>query len=440
MSAARILVVDDDRAAAQYLSLALRDAGYAPQSVGDGVQALLAMEAEVPDLVISDLRMPEIDGLQLLTRIKQRWPEVPFILITVEDEIATVVEAIHRGALNYLVKPVSPGQLVAAAHKALSLRPTSPAVGEGVSEILGTSRCLVELRHRVLVAARSDVSVLISGETGTGKELAARAIHRCSRRSDGPFVAHNCAAIPADLFESQFFGHCRGAFTGAVGDQPGLFESADGGVLLLDELETLPPLHQAKLLRALDDGEIRRVGSTETRRVSVRVLATTNRDPEAMVNEGSLREDLYYRLRGFEIRLPPLREHPEDIPLLATHFLAGAGDGFTADALRALGAAPWPGNVRELRNVVGSALASAGRSRIGIDQLRLPPAQTRTSAGPERASDGAESGATLKELERLAIQQALESCAGNRTRAARRLGIDRSTLRRKMTEFGIATR
>ncbi|MDP3937328.1 MAG: sigma-54 dependent transcriptional regulator [Deltaproteobacteria bacterium] len=432
MTTPAILAVEDDAAAAELLRLALEGEGFEVRLAANGIEAILAMETALPDLVISDLRMPEMDGLTLLSRVKQRWPAVPFILASVEDDIATVVEAVQMGAVNYLVKPFSPALLTLAVRKALHKSPPRQAGDGALGEIVGRSRQIVEVRHAVAVAARSDVNVLITGETGTGKELVARAIHRCSKLSLGPFVAENCAAIPPELFESQFFGHRRGAFTGADRDHAGLLQRADGGVLFLDELESLGAIHQAKLLRVLDDGEIRPVGSSEARQISVRFLAATNRDSQSMIRAGQLREDLYYRLRGFEIHLPPLNARRDDIPLLAAHFLRGEASALTPEALKVLRARSWPGNVRELQNAIRSAESLAAGAPIGVEHLSFGAA----FPNPE-ATAVAEPCRLLRAAERGAIVEALRVSNGKRSEAARRLGIDRSTLRRKLREFAI---
>jgi DNA-binding NtrC family response regulator len=330
-----------------------------------------------------------------------------------------------------------------AVKKALRLRPGRGAEPPQVRELVGESPAIAEVRHRVVMAARSDVHVMITGDTGTGKELVARAIHTYSSLESGPFVAHNCALSPPELFESEFFGHRRGSFTGADRDHAGLLRQADAGVLLLDELETMLPAHQAKLLRVIDDGEVRAVGSETSRRVSVRFLAATNRDPETMMQERTLREDLYYRLRGIEIRLPTLSERVDDIPHLARHFAGGEGAAFTPDALEALMATSWPGNVRQLRNIVQGAKAAAGDGKIAVGHLSLGSeswgsrANRAEQAAPAPGPGGVPRGLTLRELERRAIEQALAECEGNRTRAAKLLDIDRSTLRRKLQEFGV---
>jgi two-component system response regulator AtoC len=439
--AARVLVVEDEPEASRYLELLLEEQGFETQESADGVEALVALESRSFDLMISDLRMPRMDGLELVSRVRQRWPELPVIVITADSDVSHVVEAVQLGAVNYLVKPASPAVVSAAVWKALAVRASPFSSDRGFPEIVGASRGIVEVRHRVALAARSDVHVLITGETGTGKELVARAIHRASPLAAGAFVAHNCAMAPRDLFESAFFGHRRGAFTGAARDHAGLLSQANGGVLFLDELESLAPEQQAKLLRVLDDGEVRPVGSETAQQVSVRFLAATNRDPLEVIRAGSLREDLYYRLRGFEIHLPPLRERREDIPLLATHFLGDDAAGFSPDAMEALARPCWPGNVRELMNAVRSAKTAAGEAKIGLRHLPLELSnEPARGAAPLASSDSAPSeplGTTLQELERRAILRTLEGCNGNRTTAARLLGIDRSTLRRKIREFGL---
>ncbi len=438
-----ILIVEDERAAAEYLSVLLEEQGFDVRTTCNGIEALIALEAKPYDLVISDLRMPKMDGFELLSHLRQRWSELPVIVLTANSGVSDVVEAVQLGAVNYLVKPAAPALVAGAVEKALACRRPSVAPSRSVSELVGRSQAIVEVRHRVVLAARSDVHVLITGNTGTGKELVSHAIHRHSSLASGPFVAHNCALAPRDLFESEFFGHRRGSFTGADRDHVGLLQQANGGVLFLDELETLPPIHQAKLLRVIDDGEVRPVGAEKSERVSLRFLAATNRDPRAMIAEDALREDLYYRLRGIEIQLPTLRDRSEDIPLLVAHFAGEDCAGFDAEAMEALVRAPWPGNVRQLRNIVQGASAAAGGARIGLRHLSLESmdlAASQQRGGDDaalEAAGGVPRGATLREVERQAIAQALSECEGNRTRAAKLLDIDRSTLRRKIQEFGL---
>jgi two-component system NtrC family response regulator len=435
----RVLAVDDDRSAREYLRLLLEQEGYEAVTAGNGVEALVELEQGHFDLLVSDLHMPEMGGAELLSHVGQRWPELPVIVITAASEVAEIVEIVRRGATDYLVKPAAPGVVITSVERALATRATPPAGVEALAGIVGTSKAMVEVRHRVTLAARSNVPILITGDTGTGKELVARAIHATSASASGSFVPHNCAVSPRDLFDSQFFGHRKGAFTGADQDHLGLLREADGGMLFLDELETLDLMFQAKLLRVLDDGEVRPVGSEKSYRVAVRFVAATNRAPRSMLADGSLREDLYYRLRGFEIQLPRLAERRQDIPALARYFLDGAPEP-TAEAMALLEAGPWPGNVRELRNAVVSAVAVANGRAIEPDHL---PSGLETAGdealetSPHRAGELQEVSLSLRDVERRAILEAMERCGGNRSKAARMLEIDRSTLRRKLQEFGI---
>lgn len=437
MTGSSILVVDDDSGSAEYLRLALERDGHRVRVAGNGLEALQALEAQATDLLLSDLRMPHLDGSGLLSRVRQRWPGLPVIMVTVEQDLATVVEMVQRGAANYLVKPLHPETLRRAVGRALEASRLEPAPPAVPGDIIGGSPCMVEVRRLVGLAARSEVNVLLWGETGTGKELVARAIHRLSPRGGRAFMAHNCAVVGQELFDSEFFGHVRGAFTGADRDHAGLLEQADGGVLLLDELEALSPVNQAKLLRVMDDGEVRRLGSSQTRRISVRFIAATNLSPRRMLDEGHLRADLYYRLRGYEIHLPPLRERPEDIPLLGAHFLGEQAHRLTPDVAAALARHPWPGNVRELRSRLDVLRARPGAGPIRVGDLDLPGTLPALPSSGEAATPPREA-ITLKEMERRALLEALERNQGNRTHAARVLGIDRSTLRRKMDEFGIS--
>ncbi len=433
-----ILVAEDEPSSAEYLRVLLEGRGHTVRLAANGLEALLALESRAFDLVITDLRMPSMDGFELLSHLAQRWPDLPAIVLTANEDVEDVVEAVRLGAINYLLKPATPASVGTAVDRALLTRKRASTAHSTVPELVGTSRAMVEVRHRVLMAARSDVHVLVTGATGTGKELVSRAIHTHSGLSGGPFVAHNCALSPSDLFESEFFGHRRGSFTGADRDRRGLLREAHEGVLFLDELETLDLGFQAKLLRVIDDGEVRAVGAEKAERVSVRFVAATNREARVMIEEGSLREDLYYRLRGIEIRLPSLAERREDIPLLVSYFDSQSGRagaaGFTPEAIEALCRADLPGNVRQLRNLVQGARAAAGDAMVGVRHL---PLETGRGAPRVPVTDGVPRGLSLREIERRAIVQALEDCKGNRTQAAKILDIDRSTLRRKMQEYEI---
>jgi two-component system NtrC family response regulator len=428
---ARILVVDDQPSAAAFLEVLLGQEGHDVAKAANGVEALAELERGAFDLVVSDLDMPEMGGIELMQCIRDRWGALPVIAVTATSDVAKIIEVVRLGAIDYLVKPAEPPAVLNTVRRALLAKPT-PSVPQAFPELVGQSRAMVEVRHMVALAAGSNVPVLVTGNTGTGKELVARAIHRYSSLSEGPFVSHNCAVMPRDLFESSFFGHRRGAFTGAERDHKGLLVRADGGVLFLDEIQSLEQPFQAKLLRVIDDGEVVPVGSETSQQVSVRFVAATNRDPAELIAQGEFREDLYYRLRGFAIKLPRLAERREDIPLLATHFLDEGDAGFRPEALEALERAPWPGNVRQLRNVVLSAAAAAGEQEIEVRHLALDPTGAQPTDGPASALRG-----TLRDVERRAILQALEDADGNKSAAARALDIDRSTLRRKMREYEI---
>jgi DNA-binding NtrC family response regulator len=434
--AASILIVEDEPDSAAYMRAALRERYAEVRIAGCATEALLAIESRPPDLLILDLHLPDIGGLELLTMTRQRWPPTRMVCVTAADDIPTVVDAVQRGASNYLVKPVAPAALLAAAAKALSAVEPAPGTSDpDAREIVGSTLEMIKVRHLVVLAGRSDVNVLITGETGTGKELVARAIHRISGHPPESFLAFNCATTPADLFDSEFFGHRRGAFTGADRDHAGLLLRAEGRTLLLDELESLGAQNQAKLLRVLDDGEVRPVGSSDVHHVSLRFLAATNRDPAGQIRQGLLREDLYYRLRGFAIDLPPLRERAGDIPALAARFLGDAAARLTDEAVAALERHAWPGNVRELRNALRSGHLLAGDGPIRPQHLRLHGDRGDRSA-PSPASPTPQALATtLRDLERGAIFEALRVSRGHRGRAARALGIDRSTLRRKIHEL-----
>jgi DNA-binding NtrC family response regulator len=424
--ASRILIAEDDPTSARFLSLALAHLGHEVRHAKDGAEALLALEEFPADLILTDLQMPCMGGIELLGRVRERWPGLPVIVITVVEEVETIVSAVQRGAINYLLKPCSAERIGDAVAKALRRPPSLPRGGGPLAAIIGGSRAILEARRAIELAAQCDVPVLITGRTGTGKELAARAIHADSSLASGPFIAHNGATTTRELFDSVLFGHVRGAFTGADRDSEGLLQAAHGGVLFLDELEALLPELQAKLLRVLDDGEARPVGSPKSYHVSVRFLAATNRDPGEMLREGSLRDDLYYRLRGIEIRMPTLAERLEDLPLLVDHFLGEQHPGCTREGMAALRSHPWPGNVRELRYVLQAAKARAPERALEPGDLALPTTTAITGVG-DRCG-------TLRDAELEVIQRTLRAFGGNLSGTAKALGIDRSTLRRKLAE------
>ncbi len=451
-----ILIVDDEPAVRLSLAELLGDAGHAVRVAEHGPQALALLEAEPADLVLSDLSMPAIDGLQLLAEVRERHPATLFVLMTAYGDERTAVKALKLGAWDYLPKPFDNDEvraLAARAREVLALRGENARLREELSgrigPLLGSSPAMREVFRLIRLAAPTDATVLVSGESGTGKELAARAIHGESRRRAAPFVALNCSALPGELIESELFGHLRGAFTGADRDRRGLFEAADGGTLFLDEVGDLAPAAQAKLLRVLEERAVMPVGATTARPVDVRVLAATHRPLERLVEEGTFREDLLYRLRVITIEMPPLREHREDIPALAAHLVTelAARHGRPArplgDAARAaLVAYDWPGNVRELRNALERAVVLAQGEEIQLADL---PAGIGRGKGPLRPEE-----AVLAELpfadararavdafDRAFLAAALERHGGNVSATARALGLHRQSLQKLLRKLDL---
>ncbi|MFZ2990962.1 sigma 54-interacting transcriptional regulator [Ideonella sp.] len=378
----RILVVDDDADLLRLLSLRLGAAGHAVTAVASAEEALTRLELLRPQLVLSDVKLPGLDGLQLFSAVQARYPGLPVILLTAHGTIPDAVEATLRGVFSYLTKPFDGKELLAAVDRALAVSAAArPAAGTKSQtwreEIVSRSALMEELLAEAKLVAAGDASVLIRGESGSGKELLARAIHRASPRAAGPFVAVNCSAIPEALLESELFGHVKGAFTGAVSHHRGLFQSAHGGTLFLDEIGDMPPALQVKLLRVLQERQVRPVGAQQSLAVDVRILSATHRDLEAALASGEFREDLYYRLNVVTLSLPTLAERREDIPLLAQHFLQRLAskyskplNGFAPDALSALATAAWPGNVRQLHNVVEQVCALATAPLIPLALVR----------------------------------------------------------------------
>ena len=430
----RIFVVEDETAVRDLLEEVLRGAGYDVVGHPNGLTALDALlaGAEV-DLVISDLRMPGLSGEELLAQLRTLRPELNVVVITAFGSIESAIEMVKAGAYDYLPKPFGSDELLLTVQRAmqesrLRREVSRLARGEGgVPGLVGASRAMRDVAARILRIAPSPLPVLITGESGTGKDLVARAIHQASGR--GPLVAVNCAALPLDLLESELFGHQRGAFSGAVRDKPGLFEAAHGGTLFLDEIGDLPLALQPKLLRALESGEIRRLGSTTSQMVDTRVLAATNKDLGEEVRVGRFRQDLFWRLNVLSIRVPALRERIADIPLLVEYFAAGCP--VSADAMARLTAHPWPGNVRELRNAIERALAM--RTGEGIEARDLAELSSETTGG--LLVGHVDQQLPLRELERSYILMVLENVRGNKSRAAEILGLDRKTLYRKLEEF-----
>jgi two-component system response regulator GlrR len=364
-----ILLVDDDAPLRELITLRLEANGFRVEPVDSGEAALAKLALARPDAVLTDMQMPGMDGMALFRAVHARDPALPVIVLTAHGTIPDAVSATQHGLFGYLTKPYDAPTLIDLLKRATRLAGSSPESESGDddswrAEIVTASPSMDALLAEARLAAQSDAAVLICGESGTGKELLARAIHRASPRRDMPFVAINCGAIPAELLESELFGHVKGAFTGAGRDHPGLFQSAEGGTLFLDEIGDMPTPLQVKLLRVLQEGEVRPVGSTETRPVNVRILSATHRSPEEAIAKGEFREDLYYRLNVVTLTLPPLRERREDIPLLARHFLSVLTEkygrrihGFAPKALEMLVAADWPGNIRQLHNVLEQCVA-----------------------------------------------------------------------------------
>jgi two-component system response regulator GlrR len=395
MTAAHVLVVDDDPDLLQLLSMRIAGAGYRVTVVASAEAALARLAVERPQLVLSDVQLPGRDGLQLFDEIRARHPSLPVILLTAHGTIPDAVEATSRGVFSYLTKPFDGKALLDKISQALALStPSDDAAHDGAAwreGIVSRSSRMSELLNDARMVSRSDASVLLRGESGSGKELFARAIHRASARASRPFVAVNCGAIPEALLESELFGHVKGAFTGALSNHRGLFQAAEGGTLLLDEIGDMPPALQVKLLRALQDRSVRPVGATESIPIDVRIMSATHRDLDAAMAEGQFREDLYYRLNVVTLTLPTLAERREDIPLLANHFLTRLAskygkrvNGFAPDAMKALTMASWPGNVRQLHNVVEQVCALATTALIPLSlvqrALRVPGVEVLTLA------------------------------------------------------------
>jgi DNA-binding NtrC family response regulator len=436
----RVLVVEDDPVARRLLVESLERAGFSCTGTSGTDEALRAAAAEPPQVVVTDIRLAGADGLELLRALRERLPRVQVITVTAFGSLDTAVRAIREGAFDHISKPFPLDEMERMVRRAMDAYESGagPAVVDepGAPELVGRSRAMTEVFTSIARVADLEISVLIRGETGTGKELVARAIHDASRRSAGPYVAINCAALPEGLLESELFGYEKGAFTGATRSSRGLFAAASGGTVFLDEIGDMPPSVQAKLLRVLEAGEVRPVGSADAWRVDVRVVAATHRDLEKAVADGAFREDLLYRLNTVTIELPPLRERAGDLPLLVDHFLrrhaAASGrsvPAVTPEAMALLERYPWPGNVRELSHVVARVLALTKSPRIDAEDLP-PHLREAPPAAPAQP-------ATLDEVEKAHILAVLRSTRGNRKRTSAILGIDRKTLYRKLLRYGL---
>ena len=447
----RILVVEDDALARKNLLHILERAGdYLVKSAANGTEALDLLAKQPFDLVLTDLRMEKVDGMQVLAEVKRLSPSTEVIMLTAFASVDSAIEAMKRGAFHYIAKPYKIDEVraqVAHALEKAQLKEELSALKQdllsrdGVAGIVGNHPTIKELIRTVAQVAPTDASVLIEGETGTGKELFARALHHASQRAEKRFAAFNCAAFSEQLLVSELFGHEKGAFTGAHATKPGLFEAADGGTVFLDEIGDMPPAMQAKLLRVIQEKELIRVGATEPIPVDVRIVAATHRDLAALVEEGQFRSDLFYRLNVVRLSLPPLRDHRDDIPLLANHFFSKhakrqgkeLGD-ISRRAMAALMAHGYPGNVRELENIIERAVTLRAGGRIDLADL---PGEVQGVAVAEPTQGETGRLPTLEEKECEYIKLVLEQTGGNKTRAAEILGIDRVSLWRKVKKYGM---
>src|SRR5580704_6172755 len=443
----RILIVDDESNARSALSEILREEGYATETAADGFKALGKLEEFDPDVVLTDLKMPGLDGIAFMEKARVACPGASFVVMTAFGTISSAVDAMKKGAENYLLKPLDPAALGAVVERAMEkaklvqeARHLRDRLRErnALSHIVSSDPKMHAVLELVAQVGPSKASVLVTGESGTGKELIAEAIHAASPRAKMPFVRLHCAALAESLLESELFGHERGAFTGAVTRREGRFKQADGGTLFLDEIGEIPGGTQVKLLRFLQERSFERVGGNETQKVDVRIIAATNRDLQAEIKKGTFREDLYYRLNVVAVELPPLRERKGDVAALASFFLrryaAENGrkiEGFSDDALARLTAYGWPGNVRELENVIERAVVLCNEPRIEVKHL--PP-----SVVPQAEREGAPPvpGSTIQDLERYAILKTLEACGGSTSKAAMILGVSTRKIQYKLHEYG----
>lgn len=445
----RILVADDESNARSALSQILSEEGYAIETAADGFKALARYEEHGADIVLTDLKMPGMDGVELMAKLREKDPELPVVVMTAFGAVETAVAAMQAGAVSYLTKPVNADELLLVLQRALAsaaLRREATTLKSQLTErhrfesIIGNSPEMQEVFKSVAQVAPSRATVLVTGESGTGKELVAGAIHHLSPRKGKPFVRLHCAALAESLLESELFGHERGAFTGADRRREGRFEQADGGTLFLDEISEISPSTQVKLLRVLQEHQFERVGGNQTLTVDVRVIAATNRDLKQLVAEGKFREDLFYRLNVINVELPPLRRRRSDVLALAAFFLEKYArqnekeiDGFSTEALNTLHAYDWPGNVRELENVIERAVVLAEGGRIDAKQLPVELAPRLSAESKLRIP-----GASMNEIERHAILSTLEACGGSTSRAAQMLGISVRKIQYRMHEYAAA--
>jgi DNA-binding NtrC family response regulator len=447
----RILLVEDEVNMARTLAKNLERAGYVVEHAAEGAAALARLQEEPFDVVLTDLKMPGMDGMGLLRELHERRISAAAIVLTGFGTIESAVEAMKLGAADYLIKDARPQEVLLTLERVLrfeSLRRENARLREqlkrshGFGELVGVSEPMHAIYRLVDAVSQNKSTVLLSGESGTGKELVARTIHERGPLRDGPFLAVNCAGLAETLLDSQLFGHRRGAFTGAIADHDGVFRAASGGTLFLDEVAEIPLGLQAKFLRAIQEREVVPIGSTRAIAVDVRLIAATNRDIEAEVDAGRFRRDLFYRLNVVRIELPPLRARPDDVRALVAHFIdrystqyGVAPKAVTPEALACLLAHTWPGNVRELQNVIERAFALSDAETLTLADL---PSSVRPPQAPIGARETAEPPARLDDAERTLIAETLAASAGNKNEAARRLGIDRQRLYRKLRKYGLA--
>ena len=446
-----ILVVDDDSYVREATEMILIRKGYDVDTAPEAKTALQKLEEGEYDLLLSDIKMPGMSGQELLEKVKARWPDMHVILMTAYGTVEDAVRAMRNGAYDYIQKGSvsTTEETEIVVERALKFQETVRENRRLRSELqsrysfsnmIGKTQNMEQVFDLIGTVADSRATILVTGESGTGKELVARALHYSSSRRNGPFIRLNCSALPKDLMESELFGHEKGAFTGAIKQTRGRFEMADGGTLLLDEISEIDPSLQAKLLRVLQEREFERVGSAQTIKIDVRIVATTNRDLQKEVDEGTFREDLFYRLNVIEIAMPPLRERCDDVPALVRAFIerynsenGKSVESVDDDAMELLVRYPWPGNVRELENYIERAVVVAGRPVLTVGDF-----PRKLASGPHGGSldDGLQVGITVHEIERRLIMKTLEAFAGNRTEAATQLGISTRTLRNKLHEYG----
>ena len=448
MTSRQILIVDDEPRMQRVLEIMLQKLGHRVLKASNGREALGVFAAQRVDLVVTDLLMPELDGIGLLTQLHTQAPDVPVIVITAHGTIETAVAAMRNGAFDYVVRPFDIDVLELTIARALKEADVArqnaflrQEIDRGWGDFVGNSAAMRAIYDLIGRVGPTKASVLIHGETGTGKELAARALHNASPRRDKLFVPVNCAAIPSEMLESELFGYEKGAFTGAIKDRVGKFELADGGTIFLDELTEMPVALQAKLLRVLQENVVERLGSNRPVNLDIRVIAATNRPPDEAVKAGTLREDLYYRLNVFSLHLPPLRDRPEDIPALVDHFIArgggrASGSGISGQARERLTRYSWPGNVRELQNMIERALILADGREIDVSDFAFPARNALQvpgkSTGPQ---DLQPLNTAVSQLEAQLIDTALTQAQGNKARAAALLDISERTLWYKLKKL-----